>query len=83
MSFVAAVQMKVLNVHEIKTSLSSILAQVEMQGEKFTICRNGKPIANLVPHQKKSRLEPHPLLSQVKVKFDLTAPLAQQSWDLD
>lgn len=75
--------MKALNVHETKTNLSSILAQVEMQGEKFTICRNGKPIADLVPHQKKSRLEPHPLLSQVKVKYDLTAPLTQEDWELD
>jgi antitoxin (DNA-binding transcriptional repressor) of toxin-antitoxin stability system len=75
--------MKALNVHETKTKLSSILAQVEMQGEKFTICRNGKPIADLVPHQKKSRLEPHPLLSQVKVKCDLTAPLTQEDWELD
>jgi len=46
--------MKALNVHETKTNLSSILAQVETQGEKFTICRNGKPIADLVPHQTKS-----------------------------
>ncbi len=75
--------MKALNVHETKTKLSSILAQVEMQGEKFTICRNGKPIADLVPHQKKSRLEPHPLLSKVKVKCDLTAPLTQEDWELD
>lgn len=75
--------MKALNVHETKTKLSSILAQVEMQGERFTICRNGNPIADLVPHQKKSRLEPHPLLSQVKVKCDLTAPLTQEDWELD
>ena len=75
--------MKALNVHETKTNLSSILAQVETQGEKFTICRNGKPIADLVPHQKKSRLEPDPLLSKVKVKCDLTAPLTQADWELD
>ena len=70
MSFVAGVQMKVLNVHEIKTNLYSILAQIETQGEKSTICRNGKPIADLVPHQKKNRLELHPLLSHVKVNCD-------------
>lgn len=75
--------MKALNVHETKTNLSSILARVETQGEKFTICRNGKPIADLVPHQKKSRLEPHPLLSQVKVQCDLTTPLTQEDWELD
>jgi antitoxin (DNA-binding transcriptional repressor) of toxin-antitoxin stability system len=75
--------MKALNVHETKTKLSSILAQVETQGEKFTIFRNGKPIADLVPHQTKSRLEPDPFLSKVMVKCDLTAPLTQENWELD
>jgi antitoxin (DNA-binding transcriptional repressor) of toxin-antitoxin stability system len=75
--------MKALNVHEAKTKLSSILAQVETQGEKFTIFRNGKPIADLVPHQTKSRLEPDPLLSKVKVKCDLKAPLTQEDRELD
>jgi antitoxin (DNA-binding transcriptional repressor) of toxin-antitoxin stability system len=75
--------MKALNVHETKTNLSSILAQVEIQGEKFTICRNGKPIADLVPHQIQSRLVPDPLLSKVKVKYDLTEPLALEDWELD
>jgi alkylation response protein AidB-like acyl-CoA dehydrogenase len=45
--------------------------------------RIGKPIADIVPHQKKSRLEPHPILSQVKVKCNLTEPLTQQDWELD
>jgi len=75
--------MKALNVHETKTKLSSILAQVENNGEKFTICRNGKPIADLVPHQTKSRLVPDPLLSKVKVKYDLTEPLTAEDWELD
>ena len=75
--------MKALNIHETKTNLSSILARVETQGEEFIICRNGKPIANLVPYQKKSRLELHPLLSRVKVKCDLTEPLTIEDWELD
>lgn len=75
--------MKALNVHETKTKLSSILAQVETKGEKFTICRNGRPIADLVPHQIKSRLVPDPLLKKVKVKYDLTEPQTVEDWDLD
>jgi antitoxin (DNA-binding transcriptional repressor) of toxin-antitoxin stability system len=76
-------KMNALNVHETKTNLSSILDQVELQGKKFIICRNGKPVADLVPHQMKSRLQPDPLLSKVKVKCDLTAPLTQEDWELD
>ena len=72
--------MKALNVHETKTNLSSILARVETQGEKFTICRNGKPIADLVPHQTMSRLVPDTVLSKVKVKYDLPEPLTLEDW---
>jgi hypothetical protein len=41
------------------------------------------PIVDLVPHQTKSRLEPDPLLSKVKVKCDLKAPLTQEERELD
>lgn len=35
-----------------KTKLSEILRKVE-QGERFTITKRGKPVANLVPAQRK------------------------------
>ena len=40
--------MTAVNVHEAKTHLSRLLAQVEA-GEEITIARNGKPVARLVP----------------------------------
>ena len=39
--------MATVNVHEAKTQLSRLLAQVEA-GEEVTIARNGKPVARLV-----------------------------------
>lgn len=39
--------MPVVNVHQAKTHLSRLLAQVE-QGEEVVIARNGKPVARLV-----------------------------------
>jgi len=72
--------MKTLNVHEAKTRLSSVLAAVAEKGEKYLICRNGKPVADLVPHVKKSRLKPHPVLSRVRVKYDVTEPLGADEW---
>ena len=39
--------MTTVNVHEAKTHLSRLLAQVEA-GEEVTIARNGKPVARLV-----------------------------------
>jgi len=72
--------MKILNVHEAKTRLSSVLAEIAEKGEKFLICRNGKPVADLVPHVKKSRLTPHPVLKQIRIKYHATEPLAADEW---
>ena len=44
--------MTTVNVHEAKTYLSRLLAQVEA-GEEVVIARNGKPIAQLV------KIKPH------------------------
>jgi antitoxin (DNA-binding transcriptional repressor) of toxin-antitoxin stability system len=74
--------MKTLNIHETKTKLSSILSDIENKGEKYIICRNGKPIADIVPHKKKSRLKPDSFLSQVKISCDLTKPLTEDDWDV-
>ncbi len=72
--------MKKLNVHEAKTRLSSVLAAVSEKGEKYLICRNGKPVADLIPHIKKSRLQPHPTLSRIRIKYDVTEPLGADEW---
>ncbi|RJQ62292.1 MAG: type II toxin-antitoxin system prevent-host-death family antitoxin [Desulfobacteraceae bacterium] len=76
--------MKTINVHEAKTRLSSILAEIEEKGESYLICRNGKPIADLVPYKKRSRLKPDPLLSRIKVNCDLTKPFIEEDeWGLN
>jgi prevent-host-death family protein len=72
--------MKTLNVHEAKTKLSAVLADVSEKGEKYVICRNGKPVADLVPHVKKSRLSPHPVLRRIRVRYDPTEPLTAEEW---
>ncbi len=74
--------MKTLNIHETKTRLSAILTEIEKTGEKFVICRNGNPIADIVPHKKKSRIKADLFLSQVKIKCDLTEPLTEDEWDV-
>ncbi len=45
--------MKTVNIHQAKTTLSALLAEVE-EGEQVVIARNGKPIAQL------TRIEPTP-----------------------
>lgn len=72
--------MKTLNVHEAKTRLSSVLAEVSEKGERFLICRNGEPVAELVPYVKKSRLAPHPVLRRIQMAYDPTEPLTSDEW---
>ena len=72
--------MERLNIHEAKTKLSSVLIEVEQQGKTFLICRNGKPVAEIIPHKKRSRLEYHPVLSKVAVKYDPIEELSSEEW---
>ena len=46
--------MKLVNVHEAKTTLSALLAEVEA-GEEVVIARNGRPVARLVRVEKPTR----------------------------
>ena len=72
--------MKSVNVHEAKTTLSALLAQVEKTGKRIFICRNGKPVADLVPHERKDRITPHPVMSDIRIKYDPTEPLNPDEW---
>ena len=69
-----------VSLHEAKTRLSALIAQVERLGDKVTICRYGRPVAELVPIQHGSRTQVDPELSQVTVKGDLTAP-TEEEWE--
>jgi antitoxin (DNA-binding transcriptional repressor) of toxin-antitoxin stability system len=75
--------MESVNIHHAKTHLSAILTQIEEQGKSFLVCRHGKPIAELVPHRKKTRLKPHPIMGQVQFHYDPTEPLSEDEWPTD
>lgn len=72
--------MKVVNIHQAKTQLSALLAEVEKTGEKVRICRHGKPVADLIPHRKRSRLQPHAVMSKIHIDYDPTEPLTEGEW---
>lgn len=54
--------MKTVNVHEAKTTLSALLAEVE-RGEEIVIARNGKPVARLSAVATTTRRQPGSLLN--------------------
>jgi prevent-host-death family protein len=48
--------MNVVSVFDAKNKLSGLIADVERNGISYLICRNGKPVAELVSHKTKDRL---------------------------
>lgn len=72
--------MKILNIHEAKTHLSSLLKEIEEKGEHIVICRNGKPVADLCAHKPQSRLTQDPILAQTKILYDPTEPASEEDW---
>ena len=72
--------MSQVSIHEAKARLSALIAQIERHGEPVTICRYGRPVAELVPVRRGSRTNVDPHLSKVTVGCDLTEPTAPE-WE--
>ena len=72
--------MKTVNVHEAKTHFSRLLTKLEADRETIVICRNGEPVADLVPHPRVSRIKAHPVLAKIKIGYDPVEPLSQAEW---
>ena len=73
-------EVKTVNVHEAKTNFSSLLSTVEDSGGSFVICRNGAPVADLVPHRHANRIKANPALSKIKIAYDPVEPLSSGEW---
>ena len=72
--------MVTVNIHEAKTKLSAILADVERTGKTVVVCRHGKPVADIAPHRQRERCALHPVLSKVGIKYDPVETLAADEW---
>jgi len=72
--------MKSVNVHEAKTHFSSLLARLEKDSQSIVICRNGVPVADLVPHRRTIRTKPDPALRKIKIGYDPIEPLSAEEW---
>ncbi|MFH0924634.1 MAG: type II toxin-antitoxin system prevent-host-death family antitoxin [bacterium] len=70
-----------VNTHEAKTHLSELLAKVETLNETVLICRNGVPVAELLPwHKNYNPLKQDSKLSKVIFNEDPTLPLSNEEW---
>lgn len=70
-----------INIHEAKTKLSALIAEIEEKGDMVTICRNGKAVAQLGPvRPNKDPLKQNGRLKRVVFKGDPSAPLSADEW---
>ena len=70
-----------VNTHEAKSKLSYLLERVETARETVRICRNGKPVALLVPIEiVVDPLAQHDELRGIVFHEDPTAPLSDDDW---
>jgi len=64
-----------VNIHEAKTHLSKLLEEVA-RGEEVIISKAGKPIAKLVPLDKKAnKRKPGGMKGKIRIGKDFDAPL--------
>ncbi len=69
--------MTVVNVHEAKTRLSRLLAQVEA-GEEIVIARRGEPVARLVRCKPKGKRQFGAMKGQVVIDDGFFDPLPEE-----
>ena len=75
--------MVTVNVHEAKTNLSRLLAQVEA-GEEVVIARNGKPVARLISCKPRNKPQPDVLKGKVVIDDSFFEPLPEdelRAWE--
>ena len=73
--------MAVVNVHEAKTQLSRLLAQVEA-GEDVVIARRGAPVARLVACKPMGRRQPDVLKGKTALTDAFSDPLPEDELKL-
>lgn len=69
--------MVTVNIHEAKTHLSRLLAQVEA-GEEVVIARNGKPVARLVSVPKRGKRQFGAMQGLIKLDAGFFEPLPDE-----
>lgn len=75
--------MPTVNVHEAKTTLSRLLAQVEA-GEEVIIARRSRPVARLVPYNPRGKRQPDILKGRVVIPDNFFDPLPEaelKAWE--
>ncbi len=68
--------MTTVNVHQAKTQLSRLLAEVEA-GDEVVIARNGKPVARLVSYERRGKRRFGALAGRIAIDDSFFDPLPE------
>lgn len=69
-----------ISTYEAKAHLSRLLAEVERTGQPITICRNHKPVVDLVPHRHSDPLLQNPDLKGARFRADPFLLVDEEDW---
>ena len=70
-----------VNIYDAKAHFSELVAHVEDSNTSVVICRNNKPVAELVPRRtKRNPLKTDPRLSGAVFNGDPCEPLPLEDW---
>lgn len=73
--------METVNIHRAKTQLSKLIERV-CEGEEIVIARGGKPVARLVPLERRRPRELGSMKGRIRIGKDFNAPLPDELLDL-
>jgi prevent-host-death family protein len=73
--------MVTVNLYQAKAQFSRLVSAVE-KGERIVVCRNGIPVADLVPHASipSNKLDPDTLFAGARFLGDPAPPLEAGDW---
>lgn len=73
--------MKSVSTYEAKAHLSRLIAEVQRTGKPVTICRNNRPVVDIVPHQEShDPLDQAQQLKGSRFLGDPCAPASVEDW---
>jgi antitoxin (DNA-binding transcriptional repressor) of toxin-antitoxin stability system len=63
--------------------ISTLLQAVEEQGQRITVARDGKPVAQIIPASPAVALPLYPHLKGAQLAEDAFAPVSSEEWPED
>ena len=74
----------VVSVYDARAHLSKWISQVEKTGQSITVCRNGRPVVDLVAHRTVTDpLAGDPALQGAVFHGNPCAPVDERDWPVD